>query len=446
MKLVLYRRAGFIFAVESAGKILLLGTTFVAASVLSATEFAKFGAFLAMQQFVTLLAQGGIAESVIGEISSEKELNKSNAIYRTAFVGVACSSFIAAAAVLVWAFFLSPLNGFRGFVTALSILGGGVTASIVMVKANFLVLDGKTPLSCGLKAVFYICTGVGGLVFINLTKNAEGYFFGTCLLGLPYGYLAWRKSSKSNEMYVEWKALVRLFRRSLPFTGTSLLGWASWSGATLVIYASFDSRMTACYTLLTSLSSLLVFATGAVNQAWQPMMLQSIQGVGLVMDQSRKHLADLLEITLLGGAIALLLIVAVARERSIWFPARYPEMQFLMPFGFVCILANLNYYISVNQFVFFGAGQKLLRLSALSYLVGGVIWVILGYHFGKIGVYAGWGLTQLIRGLVISQYAAVEWSVKTSPLRTFRMIAILLGVSLLLYIYPSVCAWYSHNN
>ena len=437
----LYRRTGFIFAVESAGKLVLFATTFVAASILPAGEFAQFGVLLAMQQFVALLAQGGIAEAVIGEIGAEKDSGGRSTMYRTALVALAWSSLFAAAAVLVWTSLWSPLTGLQGLGTALSLLASGVASAAVMLRANFLVLEGNTRLSCGLKAAFYFCSAGGGLGLLILLRSAEGYFWGTCLLGVPCGYLAWRQSGTDAAASVSRDALVRLFRRSLPFTGTALLGWAAWSGATLAIYACFDARVTACYTLLTSLSSILVFATGAINQAWQPEMVKSLRGTGLGLEQSRKYLADLLEIALLGGAMALLILVVIARERSVWFPARYPEMELLLPIGFAWVLVNLNYYVSVNQFVFCSAGQRLLQISAATYLVGGVVWVALGYWFGEAGVYAGWGLTHFIRGIVVSRHAARQWSVRTHALRTFRVLAILTVFFYFLSLNPQVQAW-----
>lgn len=437
----LYRRTGFIFAVESAGKLVLFATTFVAASILPAVQFAQFGVLLAMQQFVALMVQGGLAEAVIGEIGGESQPANRNAIYRTALVALAWSAVAAAVVVLGWTVLWSPLAGVRGMVSSLSLLAGGLASAVVMLRASFLVLEGNTRGSCGLKVLFYFCSAGGGLVVLVATGSAEGYFWGNCIMGAPCGYLAWRQSSVAAATGVSRDALVRLFRRALPFAATALLGWATWSGATLVIYAYFDARMTACYTLMASLCSILVFATGAVNQAWQPEMIQGMRGGGEGLEQSRRRLADLLELALLGGAVALLGLVAVAGERSIWFPARYPEMEFLLPVGFAWVLANLNYYVSVNQFVFYGAGRQFLKISAATYLVGAVVWVMLGYCYGELGVYAGWGLTHFIRGIVVSRYAAGHWAVRTQVFRTFRVLALLAGFFYLLSLDSRVQEW-----
>lgn len=439
--MALYRRTGFIFAVESVGKLAIFATTFVAASILPAAQFAQFGVLLAVQQFVALLAQGGLAEAAIGEIGGESQPPRRQATYQAAFAALAWSALVVGVVVVGWTLLLSPMTGARGAASSFSLFAGGLASAAVMLRANFLVLEGNTLGSCGLKALFYLGSAGGGLAVLLFTRSAEGYFWGNCILGVPCGYLAWCQSPLAGADRVARDVVMKLFRRALPFAGTALLGWATWGGATLLIYACFDARVTACYTLMASLCSILVFITGAVNQAWQPDMLRSMRGTPQDLERSRGRLAGLLELTLLGGAIGLLAMVVVAAERSIWFPARYPEMEFLLPVSFAFVLANLNYYSAVNQFVFFSAGRKFLQISVLTYLAGAVAWVVLGHRYGELGVYAGWGLTHFIRGIAVSRHAAAQWAARTQWYRTLRVLALLVLFSYLLSLDSTVQAW-----
>ena len=437
----LYRRTSFILVVESLGKVFLFATTFVAASVLPSAEFALFGVLLAVQQFVTIVAQGGLVEAVLGKVGKITDADGRSRVYRASFRAFGWSASVAFVAVLVWAGGLSPLPGWRGLAAAVALLSGALMSSAVLLRTNFIMLEGHTTRSCLIKGLLYLSGSSGGLLLLVVERTASSYYWGYLVFVVPVSLYALVLGRGASPKAQDDGALAKgLILRSLPFASTSLLAWASSSGATLVIYRFFDARTTACYTLMTSISGILVFATSSVNLGWQPEMLKSMHGTGHSVEESRRRLAGIMEVALLGCAVVLLLAVALARDRAVWFPAKYPEMEFILPLAFAAILGNLNYFVTVNQYMFYGAGGQFLRISFYGYLLGGALWFALGYRFGEIGVFLGWGMVILVRGAAVSRIAARNWKFLSDPWQTARVMVAFAAFVYLLSFNPQVQA------
>ena len=204
----------------------------------------------------------------------------------------------------------------------------------------------------------------------------------------------------------------KIIINSFPYYTIAILGWLGGYGNNFIINIFFGSLEIAAYTFIYTLSGALLMISNALNQVWAPRFYNSFsEELFVKLERKNYHFYGILAV-LLGIAVSLIvqfypIVLKLIGGNLVY----YSEMRLEL----YLILASYIIYTPIWQYrIHFYAnsmGRELMKITALSSIVGLLSMVLFIKFFDGIGIYYGFFSMMLINLIVISFVARTKWKI-----------------------------------
>jgi O-antigen/teichoic acid export membrane protein len=383
------------------------------ARLLSVEQYAQFGLLYALQQGLATLASAGVVEATVGRLREYSAPTQ-----RTRLFASANLVFVA----LVLAGCTLALLG-RGAVPQLTasaaayicIVVCGAVLALVSFEAQIVRLEENHRRSVLLSCIPQLGASLGGFCGCVLVKSVTGFCVGSAI-GVSAAALALRALAGGGwPMAFDGVTIRRLALAAAPFALVALLGWLSGYGANYLINIVLPGREVARFTFALSLCSLMLLASGALNQVWSPRFYQLIRDEPFeaVERRNRSFYRGLAAALGLCGGVAIIAypwVVPRLGGNLRNYQQMIPELALL----FSAYVVLVPWWHCQNHFLAHGMGRAMLKITVLSSLVGVALLLLLMWALGPIGVYLGFFAQMVLRAAAIMLEARRHWPVQVS--------------------------------
>ncbi len=402
--------ASMLYMVSATGqRIVAAFVTFWLATRLSTIDYGRYGLGLALQQFVTIVALGGIVESVIGRMRALEDGPVRSALFASARRAV----LVMAVCILVLLSVGLGLTANKGFEIAegMSAVAAGTMFGYASMVAALARLEERHSVAIVYTTLPTVISYLAGVVAILLLNTVWSFFLGAALggaLGVVILRYMGDHSSRTPAEAVSATSPCPLLVMSVPYFGATLFGWLSGFGYNFVIDHFFATEEIARFTFALSIASLLLMVASALNQVWSRRFYPIA-----TLEVANRAFHSVLSVAMgiLGGAMVLAYPVALHLLGAKL--AAYADMQAnvaVLVAGYVVLPA---WWQCMNHLLSGGHGRVLFRVTAVSGALGIAAGIGLLLLLGSAGIYLSFVLTMVLRASVIS--LAVRRSVAVSP-------------------------------
>jgi O-antigen/teichoic acid export membrane protein len=383
------------------------------ARLLSVGQYAQFGLLYALQQGLATLASAGVVEATVGQLRECREPAQRARLFASANLLFSLLVTAGCAAALLGR---GAMAQFAASEPAyLCIVACGAVLALVSFEAQIVRLEENHRRSVLLSCVPQLGASLGGFGGCLVARSVTGFCVGSAL-GVTGATLALRVlTGGSWPMVLDRPMIRRLALAAAPFALVALLGWLSGYGSNYLINLVLPEREVARFTFALSLCSLMLLASGALNQVWSPRFYQlirqeSFEAVELKNRSFYRGLAAALG--LCGGlaTIAYPWVVPLLGGNLRNYQNMAPELALLFC-GYVVLVP---WWHCQNHFLAHGMGRALLKITVLSSLVGVGALLLLMWTLGPIGVYLGFLTQMVLRAAAIVMEARRHWPVQVS--------------------------------
>lgn len=397
---------------------------------LSVEQYAQFGLLYALQQGLATLASAGVVEATVGQLREYSDpprrarlFASSNLVFAILIVAACTIALLGRGAIPQLA---APAPAY------LSIVVCGAILAMVSFEAQIVRLEENHRRSVLLSCVPQLGASVGGFCGCLLTPSVTGFCVGSAI-GVSGATLALRAVVGDGwPMTLDRRTIRRLVIAAAPFALVALLGWLSGYGTNYLINGMLPVREVARFTFALSLCSLMLLASGALNQVWSPRFYQLIRDEPFeaVELKNRSFYRGLgAALGLCGGVatIAYPWVVPLLGGNLRNYQHMGPELALLFS-GYVVLVP---WWHCQNHFLAHGMGRALLKITVLSSLLGIAALLLLMWVLGPIGVYLGFLTQMVLRAAAIVLEARRHWPVRVSLSGIGLGLAMLLAGQLL---------------
>lgn len=380
------------------------------AQALPVEEYAQFGLLFALQAGLTTLAGAGIVDAAIGRLGHEAAANA--ALFRaanTVFVLLATIASIAAAA-LYWS-----LHGQVAEVrwAMLFVLIGGVLSAFFGLQSTLVRLEEQHSASLVLGFLGPMSGLVGAFVGFAL-QGSIAAFFGGMAAGLATAAVACRAAGVGHFSAVWGTAETRTIARSAaPYLVIAVLAWVGGYGSTYFVLAWFAPRDVAMFTFAYTLSSVLQLVASSANQVWSPRFFRNArsQPVDELERLNNRFFAwQGFALGATGGVLLLALAPATAAAGGQL--VAYGGLTFELFLLFAGYAVAIPWWHAQNYFLVNGLGPELLKVVAITSVLGIGVWLLAMALLGVTGVYAGFCFNMLVRSAGSLAWARRHWNLR----------------------------------
>lgn len=417
---------------ELSGRLVQFAATFYLARQCSRADFGVFGFLIAIQQVVALLGQAGLVELLTGKIAranhsqgNEQEIEPVHRMaswYRFAWFSLVSSVLLLGTTtdrLAVSPFLLLPAAA-----------GGLFLSKFYLESATHQIMQHRR-MAIVLKVVPIALIYTVGVISFSFGKNQLVYFFGgalAALIGLTRVTRSWSMKTVFKEHDGKEINLGSYVMQTLPYAVVAVLGWISGYGNNVIIKFIFGSETVAQYTLAFTLAMPIFMVCNATNQAWNPKFIE-LSKTWIADDLNHANAAaSAIQILMVSFcAVTLILFCPIFLKQLGGNLMNYadvvPEAGFLM-LGYVSL--HLYYRVSIYYFVNHESKRFMLN-SIISGLIGILISVMLMITIGRIGIYYGFIITNVLLGVFFSTYAYTRWSIQWPTGNLTMAVAVIVG-------------------
>lgn len=400
---------------------------------LAVTEYGRFGLLYALQQGVVVFALGGLVEAVVGQLKEHRTSSDTEYLFRVARAAFCVGLLAALIACGAYSWASSSIVS-AGAAEYACVLASGAVLAAAMFMAHLERLRERHARAVLLNFVPAVAGLSAGAVAVAMTGNSSSFFAGSAassalsltLLGV-WTIGGERAPTASGTLQVR-----NLLLQSLPFLVVALIGWLSGYGNNYVIEAILGREDVGYYTLALAYASLLLMVTAALNQVWTPRFYALSREMAVAQLERINcdfHSVLAFALGMMGGAfvIAMPVIAELVGGNFAGYGTLRTELA-LMFWGYVVLTP---WWQCANYLLVNGMGTTMLRITVGSSALGMVVWVVLMFTVGRLGVYLGFAAMMILRSAMMLYVAkrhwpiALEWRGKASATAMLVLASIL---------------------
>lgn len=411
-KLVLY--AGLYTASAALLKLIGFFMLLWLARTLPVDSYANFGLLYAMQTGITTFSLVGILEAVIGllkEHRSDEQQNRLFAVANSAF-------YITLTASIVLSFlFLVPFTGNSDFtiVTSLWVIVSGALLAYALFQAQIVRLEEKHLSSVNFNFTVPFAGLTGSFIAFYLDRTIHSFYLGSAIGLLAVSAVLWSSGFGFYGIAPRLAEIRPILVRILPFIPVAFLGWLGGYGNNYVIHSFFELKEVAKFTFALSLSSIMQLIATALNQVWSPRFYRITHE--LAFDQvehknRRFYRIQGLAMGCIGGMVIALFPFTMKVLGGNLTAYKNIGLELFCLFSAYIVLTP--WWHCSNYFLAYDKGSSIMRIVLVSSLIGIIVWLLLMWFLGPIGIYIGFFTQMLLRTLLILHKAKNHWPVKAS--------------------------------
>lgn len=411
-KLVYY--AGLYTA--SAGFLKLVGFLLFLwlARTLSVDNYGNFGLLYALQTGLTTFGLVGIVEAVVGllkEHQSKELRRKLFAAANSAFLITLASSIVLALILFAMFFGGSEISIF----TLACILVSGALLAYSMLQSQIVRLEEKHLSSLCFNFVLPLAGLIGSCIGFFWGRTIQTFFLGS-ILGLSFASVILWINRIGFYGFADRLVETRdILLRVIPFIAIAFFGWLGGYGNNYVIKIFFDPKEVAKYTFALSLSSIMQLIATALNQVWSPRFFRLIHEIPREqVEKKNRRFFRLQSLTMgfFGGIVISMFPFTMNVLGGNLKSYQFMSLELLCLFSAYIILCP--WWHCSNYFLAYDKGPSMMRIVFISSVIGIILWLILMWLMGPIGIYIGFLTQMLLRTSGILYKAKKQWPIKVS--------------------------------
>src|SRR5206468_1752711 len=175
-----------------------------------------------------------------------------------------------------------------------------------------------------------------------------------------------------------------------PFVALTFLGWLSGYGNNYVVRALFDSSDVAKFTFAFTLASIMQLVATSLNQVWSPRFYRIVHEQS--WDETDRRNRQFfrwqgLAMGLVGGLVIGIFPSAISLVGGNLVAYQAIQIELMLLFAGYVVLCP--WWHCQNYFLVYGKGRELMRVVFKSSVIGVVVWLLLMWWLGSIGIYVG---------------------------------------------------------
>lgn len=388
------------------GFLLFLGL----AHALPQEDYAVFGLFYALQSGLIALMTAGVVELAIGQHRAYSERQAQRELHRLSN------------GVLVWLSalaVLATLGIYFGFLIQratpwdlAAIYVGSVLLAFFSLQSSLVRLDEAHRLSLLLSFVPPVLGLVAAYVGFVVWGTLTAFFSGMALTLLVLLLVLQHGRLVRFEVDVQVSRRVSLRGEIAPYLIIALLIWLSGYGSTYLVESMFDLAELARFTFAYTLSSILQITATAMNQVWSSRFFRVVHELPLPVVERRNRLfhgAQGVALGLVGAGV--LLVLRPGLDMLGGNLSAYRDVGSGLFWLFAAYAVAIPWWHAQNYYYVRKQGQSLMRVVALTSVLGVVVWLVLMAALGSRGIYAGFFAMMLVRSLATWWRARSLWHI-----------------------------------
>jgi|HubBroStandDraft_1064217.scaffolds.fasta_scaffold03522_3 O-antigen/teichoic acid export membrane protein len=383
------------------------------ARLLTVEEYAQFGLLYALQQGLATLASAGVVEAAVGQLRGHGEPAQRTRLFASAnlvflvLVVVGCGAALLARPAVQQLAASVPAY--------LCVVVCGAVLALVSFEAQIVRLEENHRRSVLLSCVPQLGASIGGFCGCVLARSVTGFCVGAAI-GVSCATLALRALVGGGwPMTFDARTIRRIVVAAAPFALVALLGWLSGYGTNYLISFMLPSSEVARFTFALSLCSLMLLASGALNQVWCPRFYHLIRAEPFAeVEHKNRSFYRVLAVALgLSGGFVIIAypwVVPVLGGQL----RNYQHMTLELALLFCAYVILVPWWHCQNHFLAHGMGRAILKITLVTSLLGIAALLLLMWRLGPIGVYLGFLVQMLLRTTAIVLEARRHWPVQIS--------------------------------
>ncbi|WP_037360267.1 lipopolysaccharide biosynthesis protein [Asinibacterium sp. OR53] len=399
------------------------------ARVLTVDDYAQFGLLYALQTGITTFALAGIIEAVVGLLKKYQMEEKRKLLFSAANISffIITGIVIAIAAIIL---FVSEKNTVNSFFTLTCVLVSGALLAFASLQAQLVRIEERHVHSLLFNFFPPLAGFVGALVAFFIRRTVASFYIGS-LIGIAIILLIFKICQigfYSNKESVDETKLILI--RIVPFIAIAFFGWLSGFGNNYVVKIFFDPSQVARFTFALSLASVMQLVASALNQVWAPRFYRIAHEQSFdEVEKNNKRIFGFLNLGLgLVGAILVATFPYVMRLLG-GNLINYQNMRVEIFLLTISYLLLIPWWYCYNYFLVYDKGHMIMKIVVFTGIVGILIWLMLIWNFGSIGIYMGFLVQMLIRSVGIFVVARKIWALKYSFFKLiWSILIVLLGL------------------
>jgi O-antigen/teichoic acid export membrane protein len=383
------------------------------ARLLSVEQYAQFGLLYALQQGLVTLASAGVVEATVGQLGEYTGASRRRRLFASANLVFLALVLGGCGAALVGR--LAGQQLASTLTAYLSIVVCGAILALASFESQIVRLEENHRRSVLLSCIPALGSSIGGFLGCLLARSVPGFCVGAAS-GATCATLALRSVRGSIwRLVFDANTIRRIVIAAAPFALVALLGWLSGYGTNYLINMLLPGREVARFTFALSLCSLMLLASGALNQVWSPRFYQLIrdQPFETVEFKNRSFYRGLAAALGLCGGVATILYPRVVPMLG-GNLRNYQHMTVELTLLFSAYVILVPWWHCQNHFLAHGMGRAMLKVTLITSLVGIAALLLLMRVLGPIGVYLGFLAHMLLRAGAIVWEARRHWPVQVS--------------------------------
>ncbi len=383
------------------------------ARLLTVEQYAQFGLLYALQQGLATLASAGVVEATVGQLRQYSGSTQRSRLFASANLVFLALVLLGCGAALFGR--LAVQQQASTLTAYLCIVGCGAILALASFEAQIARLRENHRRSVLLSCVPALGSSLGGFLGSLLARSVPGFCVGAAI-GATCASLALRTMRGSTwRLTLDGITVRRIVIAAAPFALVAFLGWLSGYGTNYLINTLLPGREVARFTFALSLCSLMLLASGALNQVWSPRFYQLIKDepFAAVELRNRSFYRALAAALGLCGGFA---IIAYPRVVPILGGnlRDYQHMTLELALLFSAYVILVPWWHCQNHFLAHGMGRAVLKITLVTSLLGIGALLLLMWTLGGIGVYLGFFAHMVLRAAAIVWEARRHWPVQVS--------------------------------
>ena len=374
-------------------------------------DYATFGLLYALQTALASFALAGICEAVVGLLKNYQAPVQRRQLFsaaNTAFMLMA----LPATAIVLFVFFAFANSSAGGLPLLSYVLTTGILAAYASLQAQIIRLDELHLASLGFSFLAPLAGLIGGGAVFLIEETVQSFFFGSAI-GLSLAMLGLWACRIGIYGFVSRIDVVRpILLRIAPFMAIAFLGWLSGYGNNYFVKVLFNSEEIAKFTFVFTLSSIMQLIASSLNQVWSPRFYRIVHERPFDQVEKKNRLffgVQGLALGLAAGIVIALYPAAIDLLGGKLIAYRAMNIELLLLFASYVLLSP--WWHCQNYFLVHGKGEQLMKIMLTTSVAGIVIWVLLMWLLGPVGIYIGFMAQMLLRTLAIVLVAKRYWPV-----------------------------------
>jgi O-antigen/teichoic acid export membrane protein len=379
------------------------------ASIFSVPDYVVFGKQYAIFSVVSGLACAGITEAIITLL---KQYNSNRgSVYQSGNFFFLLLAGISAAATLtvLTVVYYKDLSAVGEY---LIVIVAALLSSFFMYQAGIVRYEEKHKFSIALSFLPAVAGYIFGLLMV-IVYDRPVYFF----LGSTFGYVLalalYSLPFASFNGFTKDKVVYKQIRKRVtPYILIALLSWVMGYGNTFMVDFLFSEIEVGKFVFLYTISSVLLLLGSSMNQVWSPRFCSLFGNTDSRSLEDKYIKYTTLQGTVLGLAGSLLILAVPFGALVYPKLAQYSFSQIEMFYLFLGYIVSIPWWHVQNYYIIENKGRMLFSLTAVSSIIGYIVWVLCMVTLGHHGIYIGFFLQLLIKSVIVYLPARKRWQVQ----------------------------------